>query len=118
MFGKLFEELCLRDLRIYASAMDSALPNSVKYYRDSDNLEVDAIIELRDGRWAGIEIKLSENKVTEGVDNLLRLRNKLALNPLARNPEPSFLAVLVGKTEFCRRTPEGVYVIPCTSLTA
>jgi len=44
-------------------AMDSALPDPVKYYRDSDNLEVDAIIELRDGRWAGIEIKLSENKV-------------------------------------------------------
>ena len=97
--------------------MDSALPDSVKYYRDSDNLEVDAIIELRDGRWAGIEIKLSENKVAEGVSSLLRLKNKMALNPLARSPEPAFLAVLVGKTEFCRRTPEGVYVIPCTSLT-
>ena len=118
LFGKLFEELCLRDLRIYASCMDSAPPDPVKYYRDSDNLEVDAIIELRDGRWAGIEVKLSESKVPEGVDNLLRLKNKVASNPLARNPEPSFLAVLVGKAEFCRRTPEGVYVIPCTSLTA
>jgi len=118
LFGKLFEELCLRDLRIYASCMDSALPNSVKYYRDSDNLEVDAIIELRDGRWAGIEIKLSDNKVAEGVDNLLRLKNKIAFNPLARNPEPAFLAVMVGKTEFCRKTPEGVYVFPCTALTS
>ena len=103
---------------IYASCMDSALPEPVRYYRDSDNLEVDAIIELRDGRWAGIEIKLSENKVAEGISNLLRLRNKIASNPLAQNPEPAFLAVLVGKTEFCRKTPEGVYVIPCTSLTA
>jgi len=118
LLGKLFEELCLRDLRIYASCMDSAFPDPVKYYRDSDNLEIDAIIELRDGRWAGIEIKLSENKVAEGVNNLLRLKNKIALNPLARNPAPAFLAVLVGKTEFCRKTPEGVYVIPCTSLTA
>jgi len=118
LLGKLFEELCLRDLRIYASYMDLALPDAVKYYRDSDNLEVDAIIELRDGRWAGIEIKLSENKVAEGINNLLRLSNKIASNPLARNPEPAFMAVLVGKTEFCRRTPEGVYVIPCTSLTA
>jgi len=117
MFGKLFEELCLRDLRIYASCMDLALPIPVMYYKDSDNLEVDAIIELRDGRWAGIEIKLSENKVAEGVDNLLRLKNKLALNPMAQNPAPAFLAVLVGKTEFCRKTPEDVYVIPCTSLT-
>ena len=118
MFGKLFEELCLRDLRIYASCMDSALPEPVRHYRDSDNLEVDAIIELRDGRWAAIEIKLSENKVEEGIRNLLRLKNKVASNPLARNPEPTFMAVLVGNTEFCRKTPEGVYVIPCTSLTA
>ena len=118
LFGRLFEELCLRDLRIYASCMDSALPAPVKYYRDSDNLEVDAIIELRDGRWAGIEIKLSENKVAEGAANLLRLKNKMALNPMAHNPEPAFLAVLVGKTEFCRKTPDGVLVIPSTSLTA
>ena len=118
LFGKLFEELCLRDLRIYASCMDLALPNPVMHYRDSDNLEVDAIIELRDGRWAGIEIKLSENKVAEGVRNLLRLKTKIALNPLAQNPAPAFLAVIVGKTEFCRKTPEGIYVIPCTSLTA
>jgi len=118
LFGKLIEELCIRDLKIYASCMDTALPDSVKYYRDSDNLEVDAIVELRDGRWAGIEIKLSENKVMEGVNNLLRLKTKIALNPMARNPEPAFLAVMVGKAEFCRRTPEGIYVIPCTSLTA
>lgn len=118
LLGKLFEDLCLRDLRVYASRMDDSLPDPVRYYRDSDDLEVDAIIELRDGRWAAIEIKLSENKVAEGVNNLLRLKNKIASNPLARNPEPSFLAILVGKTEFCRRTPEGVYVIPCTSLTA
>jgi len=118
LFGKLFEELCLRDLRIYASCMDSALPDPVKHYRDSDNLEVDAIIELRDGRWAAIEIKLSENKVEESIPHLLRLKNKVASNPLTQNPEPAFMAILVGKAEFCRKTPEGIYVIPCTSLTA
>jgi len=118
LFGKLFEELVLRDVRIYASCMEGALPDPVKYYKDSDNLEVDAIIELRDGRWAGIEIKLSENKAEEGVKNLLRLKNKVMANPMARNPEPAFLAVITGKADFCRKTPEGVYVIPCTSLTA
>jgi len=118
LFGRLFEELCLRDLRIYASCMPNALPDAVKYYRDSDNLEVDAIIELRDGRWAAIEIKLSDNKVSESVRNLLRLKSKVASNPFSENPEPAFLAVIVGNTEFSRRTPEGVYVIPCTSLTA
>jgi predicted AAA+ superfamily ATPase len=118
LFGQLFEELCLRDLRVYASCMDLALPDPVRYYRDSDNLEVDAIIELRDGRWAAFEIKLGENKVAEGAGNLLRLKSKIASNPLARNPEPAFMAVLVGNTEFCRRTKDGIYVIPCTSLTA
>ena len=118
LLGNLFEELVLRDLRIYASCMEGALPDPVKYYRDSDNLEVDAIIELRDGRWAGIEIKLSENKAQEGVESLLRLKNKVMLNKMARNPEPVFLAVLTGKADFCRKTPEGVYVIPLTSLTA
>jgi predicted AAA+ superfamily ATPase len=98
--------------------MDSSLPNPVKYYRDSDNLEVDVIVELRDGRWVGIEIKLSENKVDEGVRNLLRLKAKIALNPAAGNPEPTFLAVLVGKTEFCRKTSDGIFVIPWTFLTA
>jgi len=118
LFGRLFEELCLRDLKIYASCMSNALPDAVKYYRDSDNLEADAIIELRDGRWAAVEIKLSDNKVAESVRNLLRLKNKVASNPYAENPEPAFMAVIVGNTEFARRTPEGVYVIPCTSLTA
>ena len=116
LFGKLFEELGLRELRIYASCMDSALPNQLMYYRDSDNLEIDAIIELRDGRWAAIEIKLSENKVAESVSNLLRLRNKVISNPMARNPKPAFMAVLVGKAEFCRETPEGVFVIPINNL--
>ena len=118
VFGRLFEELCLRDLRILVSTMDLALPDSVKYYCDSDNLEVDAIIELRDGRWAAIEIKLGDNKVDDAVSNLMRLKKKIAANPLSQNKEPSFLAVLVGKADFCRKTPEGVYVIPVLNLGA
>ena len=102
VFYSLF--LCLRDLRILVSTMDLALPDSVKYYSDSDNLEVDAIIELRDGRWAAIEIKLGDNKVDDAVNNLMRLKKKIAANPPAQNKEPSFLAVLVGKADFCRRT--------------
>ena len=116
LFGKLFEELCFRDLRILVSAMEAASRNPLKYYADSDNLEVDAIIELRDGRWAAIEVKLGENKINQATESLLRLRAKVAANPLAQNREPSFMAVLVGKADFCRKTPEGIYVIPITSL--
>jgi predicted AAA+ superfamily ATPase len=118
IFGLLFEELCIRDLRVYASAMDLALPEPVRYYRDSDGLEVDAVIELRDGRWGAIEIKLSEAKVDEGVANLMRLKQKLSANPKATVKEPSFMAVIVGKTDFCRKSAEGVYIFPVTSFTA
>ena len=48
--------------------------------------------------------------------SLLRLRDKVMANPAARNPEPSFLAVLVGKTDYAYRTPEGVLVVPLTKL--
>jgi hypothetical protein len=63
------------------------------------------------------EIKLNEEKVPEAQKNLLRLRNKVVANPAAKNREPSFLAVLVGKAIFSRRTLEGIYVVPLTTLT-
>ncbi|MDR0853898.1 MAG: DUF4143 domain-containing protein [Clostridiales Family XIII bacterium] len=116
LFGNLFEELCIRDLRTYAAAMPSALPEPLYYYRDSDDLEVDAIIELRDGRWGAIEIKLSEDKVEKATQNLIRLKNKILSNTGAQNSPPSFMAVIVGKTDFQRVTEDGIFVIPITSL--
>lgn len=118
LFGTLFEELCLRDVRAYASAMAQIPEPSVLYYSDADGLEADIVIELSDGRWAAMEVKLSEEKVPQAEKSLLRLRDKVAKNPAARNREPSFLAVLVGKATFCRKTPAGIYVIPITSLGA
>lgn len=118
VFGTLFEELCLRDVRIYCSAM-GLMPNpAVCYYGDADGLEVDIIIELPDGRWGAFEVKLSEQKVPEAERSLLRLKEKVERNPAARNREPSFLAVLVGKATFCRVTPAGVHVVPITELGA
>ena len=85
-FGLLFESLCIHDLSVYTSCLPSSHPGSLHYYGDSDGLEVDAIIELNDGRWAAIEIKLGESKVSDGIRNIERLRRKVALNPAARNP--------------------------------
>ena len=118
LFGNLFEELCLRDLRVYASAMGQTPEPGVFYYGDADGLQVDAVIELADGRWGAFEIKLSDEKAPEGERSLLRLRDKIAANPAARNREPSFLAVLAGKASFARRLPSGVYVVPITTLGA
>lgn len=119
VFGLLFEALCMHDLLVYASVLPGAGPESLRYYRDSDGLEVDAILELRDGRWAGFEIKLGENRAEEAAKALNRLKQKIAANSAARNPEPAFLAVLVGAGEYARYDKEnGVYIIPITALGA
>lgn len=108
--GLLFENLVLRDLRVFMSCYPG-LGNSIHYYHDDKGLEVDAIVEYQ-GQWAGIEIKLSETKVDDGAKNLLALRNKVTKNPEAQNAEPVFLAVIVGKGSLAYKRPDGVYVIP------
>lgn len=118
VFGTLFEELCVRDVRVYSSALGAIPDPIVCYYGDADNLEVDIIVELPDGRWGAFEVKLSEEKTPEAERNLLRLRDKVLNNPAARNRAPEFLSVLVGKASFCRQTPAGVYVVPITELGA
>ena len=116
-FGLLFESLCIHDLRAYAACMPGAHPGSLRYYGDSDGLEVDAIIELRDGRWAALEVKLGETKVPDGIRNIERLRQKVAANPAARNPKPAFSAVLTATSPFCRYDAEhDIYVFPITAL--
>ncbi len=110
--------MCLRDLRVYTSALSKTKPDSLHYYRDADGLEVDAIIELRDGRWGAIEIKLGANKAEDAERSLLRLQRKIAGNPAARNPNPSFLLALVGVGQFAYKMPSGVLVVPLTCLGA
>ena len=114
--GLLFENLVLRDLRVYLSAL-GGVGNSISYYRDDKGLEVDAILEYGGG-WAGIEIKLSDTKVDDGAANLLRLRNKLTRSTAARHAEPLFLAVIVGRGGLAYRRADGVYVIPAATLGA
>ena len=116
-FGLLFESLCVHDLPAYAACLPGAHPGSLRYYGDSDGLEVDVIIELRDGRWAALEVKLGEAKVPDGIRNIERLRKKVASNPAARNPEPEFSAVVTATSPFCRHDAEhDVYVFPITAL--
>jgi len=74
--------------------------------------------ELKDGRWGCFEIKLSEDKVPEAIQTLLSFKEKIIENEKMKVRPPSFLAVLVGRTSYMRTTPEGVHVIPITSLTA
>lgn len=116
-FGFLFESLCVHDLLVYARALPGAGRFPLRYYSDADGLEVDVIIELDDGRWAGIEIKLGENGVPSGVASLNRLRKKVASNQVARNPSPEFMAVLTANSPFARYDKQNdVYVFPLNAL--
>lgn len=117
-FGLLFESLCMRDLLVYARALENVGFEPVRYYRDDSGLEADAIVELSDGRWAAFEFKASEDKVQDAANNLLRLKRKLCENDRSRTRDPEFLAVITGLSRYARQTPEGVYVIPIRSLTA
>lgn len=114
--GMLFENLVVRDLRVFLSTY-AGLGNGLFYYRDEQGLEVDVIIECG-GSWAGIEVKLSDTKVDEGAKNLLRLRDKVCANPAAQNTEPAFLAVIVGRGSLAYARDDGVMVIPMSLLGA
>ncbi|KAB8294420.1 ATP-binding protein [Bifidobacterium avesanii] len=118
IFGDMFENLVVRDLLVYTSAWVGIERPKVYFYRDDKGLEADAIIELEDGRWAAVEIKLGENKAQDGVESLLRVRNKVMANPYSQQREPSFLMVVVGNGVYAHRTREGVYVVPLTLLGA
>lgn len=112
----LFENLVIRDLRVFVSTY-SGVGNGVYYYRDERGLEVDAVVEAG-GVWGAIEIKLSDTKADDGADNLLKLRKKLAENGATRNGEPAFLAVVVGRGSLAYRRDDGVYVVPAALLGA
>lgn len=114
--GMLFENLVLRDIRVFVSTY-AHLGNGVRYYRDSAGLEVDVIVECGE-KWAGIEIKLSDTKVDEAAKNLKALRKKVLSNPAARNAEPAFLAVLTGRSTLAYTREDGVMVIPIAALGA
>lgn len=108
-FGMFFEDMAVRDLKIYSAALNG----KIMHYRDSRGLECDAVIHLNDGRWALVEMKLGgERLIKEGVANLLRLKNDLALSG-----GPEFMMILTATGPAYRR-PDGIYVAPLNCLKA
>lgn len=108
-FGFLLESLVIRDLRIYAQGLDEA---DVFYYQDDTGLEADAIVQLRDGRWAAFEVKLGQHQVDEAAKNLLAVAERV--DPDVHGG-PAALAVITGWGAAHRRG-DGVWVIPISSL--
>ncbi len=105
-FGLFFEPLCIRDLRVYADALDGA----VYHYRDKNGLECDAVVHLRNGSYGLVEIKLGGDKlIEEGARTLIELSG---LIDTSRMKAPAFCMVLTGTGTFAYRREDGVYVIP------
>lgn len=105
-FGLIFETLCMRDLRVYAEALNG----NVYHYRDKSGLECDAVVHLRDGRYGLIEIKLGgDNLINQGASTLLSLADKIDTSKMKA---PSFLMVLTATGDYAYRREDGVLVVP------
>ena len=87
--GLLFESMVIRDLRVYAQAADA----QVFHYREKDGLEVDAIVEDAEGKWAAFEVKMGARRVKEGMANLERVADRMKTS--SGYGEPGALAVVV-----------------------
>ena len=108
--GLLFENMCIRDLRVYADMLNG----QVYHYRDSNNLECDAVIHLRNGDYGLVEIKLGGEKLIEdGVKTL----NKLAANiDTDRMKAPSFKMIITGIGNYAYRRQDGILLVPIGAL--
>ena len=109
-FGLLFETLAVRDLRVYADALDG----DVFHYRDKNGLECDAVLHLRNGHYGLIEVKIGGEKwIEQGAENLLSLSKIIDTEKMY---EPSFMMVLTAVGDFAYRRKDGIYVVPITCL--
>jgi hypothetical protein len=106
--GFLFESLVIRDLRIYGQAIGA----TVSHYREAKGAEADAILEMRDGRWAALEVKLGQGDIDKGASSLLRVANHVDTD---RHGAPAFMAVITGWGYAYRRS-DGVFVVPIGAL--
>lgn len=111
-FGFYFENMVLRDLRIYAQSFEG----KVYYYRDRSGLEADAVLVLEDGRYALIEIKLGSKGNAEGAKHLLDLKKKIEIFNVSASKDmkmklPSALIVITGSQDGAR-SKEGVSIVP------
>ena len=111
--GFFFEALCVRDLRVFAEALNG----KVYHYRDKSGLECDAVVHLRNGQYGLVEIKLGGTSLIEdGVKTLNQLASQI---DTSRMKAPAFKMILTAVGEYAYRRPEdGIYVVPIGCLQA
>lgn len=105
--GFFFEAMCVRDLRVFAEALNG----KVYHYRDKSGLECDAVVHLRNGQYGLIEIKLGgDSLIKEGAETLNELADQI---DTTRMKSPAFKMILTATGEYAYRRPEdGIYVVP------
>ncbi|MCL2483159.1 MAG: DUF4143 domain-containing protein [Propionibacteriaceae bacterium] len=108
--GFLFETLAIRDLRVYAQALEG----EVFQYHDKKGLEADAIITAPGGKWGAIEVKLGWQQEDQAAASLVRLKHKLASD--AHLPPPSFLLIITGVSNAAHTRGDGIHVAPIDQL--
>ena len=108
-FGFLFEALVERDLKIYAESFGA----NVFHYQDYSGREIDAVVEMGDGRWCAFEIKLGANQIDKAAAGLVALRDSIAESG---GVAPSVLCVICGMSNAAYVRPDGVCVVPVTAL--
>lgn len=106
--GFIFENMCIRDLKIYADAMDATL----SYYRDKNDFEVDCIMKMANGKWGAIEIRLGAGEISEAADNLNKFKEKVDTDKYG---EPSFLIILTG-ADYSYKREDGICVVSIGTL--
>lgn len=108
--GMMFECMCVRDLRVYADAIDG----HVYHYRDSNGLECDSVLHLRNGKYGLIEIKLGGDKlIDEGIHTLTKLASKIDTNKMHA---PSFMMVLTAVGDYAYQREDGIWIVPIACL--
>lgn len=114
-FGFLFESLVMRDLRVYSHA----LGGRISYYRDRYGLEADAVLHLKDGRYALIEVKLGSNEIEEGAEHLKEIKRLVSEYNKSESQcplrLPDLLMVITGG-EYAYTREDGVVVCPVSAL--
>ena len=109
-FGLFFEDMAVRDLRIYSDV----LGGEVRHYRDNAGLECDAVIHLENGSWGAVEIKLGGDDLIEAGASSLKLL-KAKIEEKSNEKSPSFLMVLTAVGGAYQRE-DGVFVVPINLL--
>ena len=109
-FGFMFEALCERDLKIYAESFGGRL----YHYQDYAGKEIDAVVELPDGKWCAFEIKLGANQIESAARELVSFRE--AVSKEKDGIAPSVLCVICGMSNAAYKRDDGVFVVPITAL--